>query len=423
MAVAMVVDLSAVVHLLVALLSGLAVGVERQWSGHASGPHARLGGVRTFAMLGALAGISGWLWLSDARAIAVVLMSAAASLIAIGYARASRDDIDGTTEVAGVVVLATGALAGMGLVTLAMGITAITVLLLIEKTRLHALITHIDNEGIAAGARFAVMALVVLPLLPSGAYGPYGAIRPRELWALVLFFSGLSFTSYVIRRTIDSQQGYAISGVLGGFISSTSVTLTMSQLSQTVRNVDGALASGVMGANAMLFLRVTIAAGVLAPTLPRHLIPMFIAPFLVAVLLTAWGMRTKTPGPTHAPHGENPLEFGSALKMALLFQLVLIGLAFVRGTFGTSGLYGSAAVLGLTDVDALTLSMAKSAHAGTEVGVVVNAITIGILTNTLVKTAITLAVGRGKFRLWAGAGLAMLAIALGVGLALAIRRT
>ena len=417
----MVFDLTAVINLLVATLGGLAVGVERQWSGHASGPKARLGGLRTFAMLGALAGVSGWLWVSDGRGIALVLLATAAALIAIGYASASRRDIDGTTEVAGIVVLASGVLAGLGQITVAMGLTAITVLLLLEKSRLHGLVRHIDDEGIAAGARFAVMALVVLPLLPSGAYGPYGAVRPRELWALVLFFSGLSFASYVIRRTIGSQQGYAISGILGGFISSTSVTLTMSQLSQTARAVDGALASGVMGANAMLFLRVTIAAGVLAPALPRELAPMFIAPFLIAVLLTSWGMRTKTRGPAQPPHGENPLEFWAALKMTLLFQVALIGLAFVRARLGTGGLYGSAALLSLTDVDALTLSMAKSARAGTPVDIVVAAITIGILANTLVKTTIVLALGRGKFRFWAGAGLALLAIAISAGLWFALR--
>jgi uncharacterized membrane protein (DUF4010 family) len=229
------------------------------------------------------------------------------------------------------------------------------------------------------------MALVVLPILPSGAYGPYDAVRPRELWALVLFFSGLSFVSYVVRRTIGSDKGYAISGILGGFISSTSVTLTMSQLSQTVTTVQGALASGVMGANAMLFLRVSIAAGVLSPDVPRQLAPMFLAPFLIATLLTVWGMRTMKSGPPQTPHGQNPLEFWSALKMAALFQVVLIALAFIRGTFGTTGLYGSAAVLGLTDVDALTLSMAKSATSGTLVEIVATAISIGILANTLVS--------------------------------------
>ncbi len=414
-------SLPTIVHLLVALLGGLAVGLERQWSGHASGPEARFGGLRTFAMLGALAGISGWLWTTDARAIAVVLLAGAAALIAIGYARASRVDIDGTTEVAAIVVLAAGVLAGMGHISIAMGVTAITVLLLIEKTRLHTLVAHLDDEGVAAGARFAVMALVVLPILPSGAYGPYQAVRPRELWALVLFFSGLSFVSYVVRRTIGSDKGYAISGILGGFISSTSVTLTMSQLSQTVKSVHGALASGVMGANAMLFLRVAIAAGVLAPAVPRQLAPMFLAPLLIATLLTLFGMRTMKSGPPQTPHGENPLEFWSALKMAALFQVVLIALAFIRGTFGTTGLYGSAAVLGLTDVDALTLSMAKSATSGTLVEIVATAISIGILANTLVKLSMVVFIGRGRFRLLAGAGLGALAVALSIAIALKLR--
>ena len=416
-------DLATVMHVLVATLGGLAVGVVRQWSGHASGPNARLAGLRTFTMLGVLSGLCGWLWIADGRALSVVLLSASAALIAIGYARASRQDIDGTTEVAGVVVLASGVLAGIGLTTVAAAVTALTVLLLLEKTRLHAMVTHIDDEGIIAGARFAVMALVVLPLLPSGPHGPYGAIRPRELWALVLFFSGLSFVSYVIRRTVGSRQGHAISGLLGGFISSTSVTLTMSQLSQTSMGVDGALASGVMGANAMLFVRVTVAAGVLAPAVPLSLARMFAVPFLIAVALTIWGMRTKSTGPAQPPDGENPLEFGAALKMAVMFQVVLIGLAFLRGRFGTSGVYGSAAVLGLTDVDALTLSMANSASSGTPVNVVVNAIAIGILTNTVVKTVIAIVMGRGRFRWWAGAGLMAIGVALAAGLYVALRTT
>lgn len=407
-------DPTIVIHLLIALLSGVAVGVERQWSGHASGPHARLAGLRTFTMLGLLAGVCGWMWTTDVRALAAVLLAATAVLIAIGYARASRHDIDGTTEVAAVVVLAAGVLAGIGQTTAAMGITAIIVMLLVEKTRLHRLVSQINDEGIAAGARFAVMALVVLPLLPSGSYGPYAAIRPRELWALVLFFSGLSFVSYVIRRTIGSDKGYAISGILGGFISSTSVTLTMSRLSQTEAAVHGALASGVMGANAMLFLRVAIAAGVLAPAVPLQLAPLFVAPFLIATALTLWGMRTMGAGPAQPPHGDNPLQFGAALQMALLFQIVLLGLGFIKGAFGASGLYGSAAVLGLTDVDALTLSMAKSAQSGTPIQIVVTAIAIGILANTLVKLSLVLFIGRGRFRLLTGAGLGALAVALGV---------
>lgn len=405
-------DLSVVTRIMAAMLGGLAVGVERQRSGHASGPHAHLAGIRTFTLIGALAGISGWMWTTDARGLAAILLTAAAALIAVGYLRASRTDIDATTEVAAIVVLAAGVLAGMGQITVAMGLTAITLLLLVEKTRLHRWVDGIDDAGIGAGARFAVMALVVLPLLPSGAYGPYDAIRPRTVWAVVLFFSGLSFCSYVIRRTIGSAQGYAISGILGGFISSTSVTLTMSRLSHANAGMDGALASGVMGANAMLFLRVLVATGVLAPGLPWHLVAAFAAPLLIAAALTLWGMRTKRRGPAQPPAGQNPLEFVAALQMAVVFQVVLIAIAAAQHTLGTSGVYGSAALLGFSDVDAMTVAMTRSLTSGTPVDVVARAIMIGVLANTITKLVIALAIGRHHFRLYVGAGLGMLALSL-----------
>lgn len=415
-------DLTVVTRILAAMLGGLAVGVERQRSGHATGPHAHLGGIRTFTLISALAGISGWLWTSDARGIAAILLTAAAALIAVGYFRASRTDIDATTEVAAIVVLASGVLAGMGQITLAMGLTAITLLLLVEKTRLHRWVEGIDDAGIGAGARFAVMALVVLPLLPSGGYGPYEAIRPRTVWAVVLLFSGLSFCSYVIRRTIGAEQGYAISGILGGFISSTSVTLTLSKLSQTAAGMDGALASGVMGANAMLFLRVLAATGVLAPGLPWHLVAAFTAPFLIATALTIWGMRTKRMGPTQPPHGENPLEFVAAVQMAVLFQVVLVGIAFVQRSLGTTGVYGSAALLGFSEVDAMTVAMTRLLSSGTAIDVVSRAIMIGVLANTVTKFVIAIAIGRHRFRFYTGVGLGLLAVSLSIAIWLGLHK-
>lgn len=406
-------DLTALVRLFVAALGGLAVGIERQWSGHATGPHARLAGLRTFTLLGALAGVAGWLWLDDARPLAVVLLSAAGALIAIGYARASAHDVDATTEVAAIVVLAAGVLAGVGQISAAMGIVAVTVLLLVEKSRLHALVGHLDDEGIGAGARFAVMALVVLPLLPEGAFGPFGVFRPRTLWAVVLLFSGLSFSSYVIRRTVGSEQGYAISGILGGFISSTSVTLTMSRLSQTETTAHGALASGVMGANAMLFLRVLVAAGVLAPAVPAHLWLPFALPFAIGAGLTLWGMRTKRMGPPQRPHGDNPLHFGAAVQMAVLFQAVMVVMAIVQRSLGTRGLYGSAALIGSSEVDAMVVAVTRAVAAGTAPAVAAIAITIGVLANTITKLLIALVIGRGRFRLWTASGLGLMAVALG----------
>src|SRR5690348_3709766 len=135
-----------------ALLCGLAVGVERQWSGHASGRHARLGGVRTFALLGLVSGLSGWLWTMGLAGPAVILLAGVGALVVAAYLSASRHDIDGTTDVAAFVVLAAGLLAGTGHLAIASGITAVTVTLLVEKRQLHGWVSKIDRQEIRAAA-------------------------------------------------------------------------------------------------------------------------------------------------------------------------------------------------------------------------------------------------------------------------------
>jgi uncharacterized membrane protein (DUF4010 family) len=403
--------------LIVAALGGLAVGTERQWSGHASGINARFGGLRTFTMMGLIAGLSGWWWTVGLGGLAVVLLACTALIVAFAYFSASRSDVDATTEIAAVVVLAAGVMAGAGQTTVASGVIALTVLLLVEKSRLHGLVDRIGEAELLAAARFAAMAAIILPLLPAeiGPFGPLGLIRPRQLWALVLFFSGLSFLGFLARRAFGEHRGYAVAGVLGGLISSTSVTLTFSRLSRKHSDDGRALASGVLGANVMLFPRVLLASAVLAPSLAAALWPAFLAPAIIGLVLFVLGVRGAA-SPTTESRPGNPLEVGAALQMAVLFQIVLFAVAFAEGRFGEAGLYGSAAVLGLSDVDALTVSMAQRSAADTPAMVAATALTVGILANTLVKTVIALVVGRGSFRWRATAGLVMLAVALSVSL-------
>jgi len=281
-------------------------------------------------------------------------MAGAGALVVAAYLSASRRDVDGTTEVAALVVLAAGLLAGLGQIRVASGCIAVTLLLLVEKRSLHGWVSRLDRAEMRAGARFAVMAAVILPLLPPGPYGPADTVRPRVLWALVLLFSGLSFVGYISRRAIGSERGYALAGTLGGLLSSTSVTLTFSRLSR-IRPYDAvALAAGTLGANAMLFPRVLLATAVLALPLTRVLWPAFVVPAVIAAVLTVRQLRV---APHTAPSSrptpeENPLQIKAALQMAALFQAVLFGVAFATRWFGQSGVYGSAAVLGLADMDA-----------------------------------------------------------------------
>jgi uncharacterized membrane protein (DUF4010 family) len=414
-------DLATLGHLVVATISGLAVGIEREWSGHATGPNARFAGVRTFTLLGLVCGLSGWLWTSGLQGPAVVMLGGVSALVVVAYLAASRRDVDGTTEVAAFVVMAAGVLAGSGFDRVASGITAVTVLLLVEKKQLHGLVSKLDLVELRAGARFAVMAGVVFPLLPAGPFGPWGGVRPRMLWALVLFFSGLSFLGYLARRAAGPKRGYAIAGTFGGMLSSTSTTLTLARLSRHQPDLGRALASGAMGANAVMFPRVLIATAVLAPALTRALWPAFVLPVVIGVVLLVRGIRdldTRTPeGSAPAPPLEsdrNPLEFFAAMQMAALFQFVLYAVWLATMWLGQRGLYGSAVLLGLVDVDGITISMANLTKTGTAVDVAARALTIGVLANTFVKLGIALAVGRGHFRTLAAAGLACMAIALGV---------
>jgi uncharacterized membrane protein (DUF4010 family) len=405
--------------LLIAALGGAAVGIERQWSGHAEGPDARFAGVRTFTLMGGLGGLSGVLWTLGVPGPAVAVLAGGAALIVAAYVAASRHDVDGTTEAAALVVLAAGVLSGIGSYRLASGIIAVTCLLLVEKSRLHSLVARVDDVTLRAGVRFGVMALVVLPLLPAGPYGPFGGIRPRELWALVLFFSGLSFVGYGARRMLGPSQGYLAAGILGGIVSSTNVTFTFARASRAEPLADRALALGAIGANAMLYPRVLLAVAVLNLPLLLPVARYLVLPGLVAVAVVVAGLRRARADDVPVSVITNPLQLLAALQMALVFQVMLIVVHVAGTAWGSAGLYGSAAVLGLTDVDALTVSMARGAAYSSSIGVAATAIAIGVLTNTVLKLLVALFLGNPRFRRIAGGTLALMCVAAALALVFA----
>jgi uncharacterized membrane protein (DUF4010 family) len=384
--------------LIIAALGGAAVGLEREWSGHTRGADRRFAGIRTITMIGGLGGLAGLLWTSGLTWPALIVLLGPVIVVAIAYFAGSRTALDSTTEVAALVVVAAGFLAGTGAHRLASGIIAITCLLLVEKSRLHALAARIDDVALRAGVHFAVMALVVLPLLPSGPYGPWGGIRPRELWALVLFFSGLSFLGYVARRVIDTRRGYLVTGALGGLISSTNVTFTFARMSRADSSAARDLAFGAVAANALLYPRVLIATAVLNFPLAAPLAPYLVVPFLIAATVALCGLRASKDAGDSSPAPLNPLQLGAALQMVIIFQAVLMLVHLARRQWGEAGLLSSAAVLGLTDVDALTATMARSVARTSSLEIAALAIAVGVLSNTAMKMAIALTLGRRQFR-------------------------
>ncbi len=431
--------------LLVAILVGLAVGTEREWSGHTVGPDGRFAGIRTFALLGAMGGFAGW-FVRDGYPIAGVGVLAAGLIFPIvAYASAMRrpgTSNDSTTEVAAMVVVAIGFSSGIGYRAVASAAAAIVVLLLAEKSALQRMLQKVDALEMRAALQFAVLALVVLPLLPDDAYGPYDAFRPRSLWIVVLIFSALNFVGYVARRVIGETRGLVVTGLLGGLISSTAVTLNFSRRSRLDPDLAPSLALGVIAACTMLLPRIALVTFALRPAVSVATLPILIPPFIVGALIVAralWRHTTATappPAPTgnaptgdapngDAPNGDahrskersqNPLGLASSLQMALAFQLVLFVIAFMQDRIGNPGVLASATVLGLTDMDALTVSMTRIGADVSLTRLAAQAIGVGVLSNTLLKIGLALTLGDRAYRTRTATGLGALGVASAVGL-------
>ena len=413
------------IRLAVAALGGLAVGFEREWSARqppereGAGP-SRFGGVRTFLLLGLLGGLAPVAAADDPRA-GLTVLAGGVLLVAIAYlVSAWRGPVDATTEVAGLVVLAAGALAGQGRLAVASAVFAGTALVLVEKSRMHAAVARIQSAELEAAARFAVLALVVLPLLPTESYGPFGGLQPRQLWLLVLLFTGLSFVGYFALRLIGPARGYGVAGLLGGVVSSTVVTLNFARESRSRTELAEALGYGALAASVILPLRVVVLAAVLNLDVALALLPAVLPALVLGAVIAALALRPRAAGRAgHELLPNNPLRLGSAIQMTVLFAIVLWILAAVRERFGSSGVLGTAALLGLTDLDALTFSMSRLAGTGTSISIAARALLVGMLANTAFKAAAAAILGVPAFRRVVLIGLAAFAAAFVAGFALA----
>jgi uncharacterized membrane protein (DUF4010 family) len=414
-------DLTFAGNLAVAALVGLAVGFERERSGHTRGPDARFAGVRTFFMLGLLGGVSGHLLAEGNGLAAVALLSTGGVLSVMAYALAVRRPgatADGTTETAAILVLALAALAGMGHLGVAAGAATIVVAALFGKERIHHVLDRLGEGELIGAMQFAVLALVVMPLLPNVTWGPWGGLNPRELWIVVLIFCAINYAGFLLQRWVGASRGYAATGLLGGLVSSTAVALQFSRRSRTEPALATALGLGIVAACTVLVVRVATVTTVLNPLVAQALIPYLAPPFIVGAVVIGAVLRRSPVGPAGPSSAElaSPLRLGTALQLALAFQVAIFAIRIARATFGSPGVLVSAFVLGLTDMDALTFSMARLGTAPEVVALSARAIAVGMLANTLLKSTLVVVLGAPALRKVAGAGLAALGAACLLGL-------
>jgi uncharacterized membrane protein (DUF4010 family) len=284
---------------------------------------------------------------------------------------------------------------------LAVGIAVSAILA--YKEPMHGLVAKLGPDDISAGVKLLAATFIVLPLLPTAAIDPWGALKPRSLWTLVILIAALSLVGYVATRALGPQRGTAVTGLSGGLVSSTAITLAFARQSREEGGTtDDALAGGVLLAWAVMGVRIVAIAAVLyAPLVPLLLLPFgaMTVVTLGAAALFLRRARAQQPAAAGAVSLKNPFSLTAATKFGLLFAVVLIVVAGVERYFSSRGYYQVAALAGLTDVDAITLSMAGVARdGGTPLATAASALVVAALSNTLVKCGLVVATASAKLR-------------------------
>ena len=412
-------DVTLVQNFLIALLIGALVGIEREK--HKNNTHpGSFAGIRTYILFAQLGAVSAWLsvflqtpWLFIAAlaAVSAIVLSSyylenKTKAVALGL----------TSEVSAITVCLLGGAVIFGFSEIAVSLAILTSAILAFREPLHGLINKIGAEDLYAGLKLLIASFIVLPLLPNETVDPWQALNPYKLWLLVILISGLSLVGYIAVRFLGSVKGTMITALTGGLVSSTAMTLSFARSSNTETDSGAAnrLAAGILLSWLVMFSRVLlIVTAVSVPLMQQLLWPLLGLALLTAAIATAFilaGHRLQA-GITSDLPVNNPFSLWSAIQFALLFALVLLLVKLAEHYAPGQGLYWLAALAGLTDVDAISLSLADYAGRSQAVDLAATAIGIAILSNSLVKTAMVWLAGTRTLALRISAAMLLLGLA------------
>lgn len=412
-------DIELAQNFLIALLIGALVGIEREK--HKRDAHSgTFAGVRTYILFAQLGAVSAWLsvflqtpWLFIAAlsAVSVIVLSAyylenKVSTTALGL----------TSELSAITVCLLGGAVIYGFAEVAVSLAILTSAVLAFREPLHGLVEKIGAEDLYAALKLLIASFIVLPLLPNQTVDPWQALNPYKLWLLVILISGLSLLGYIAVRTLGSVKGTMLTALTGGLVSSTAVTLSFARSSKTEQDTWAAnrFAAGILLSWLVMFIRVLlITAAVFMPLMQQLLWPLLGLTLMTALMAGFFFVKGRAL--PHALSSEtvpvsNPFSLWSAIQFALLFAAVLLLVKLVEHYAPGQGLYWLAALAGLTDVDAISLSMADFASRSQSVQLAAFALGIAILSNSLVKTAMVWLTGTRPLALRLAAAMLVLAL-------------
>ncbi len=384
-------DSSVLSTLSLALGLGLLIGLQRERAG------SRLGGIRTFpliALLGAICGLLAADW------GALVFFAGLLGVVAIAVIANLQKLEDGeetggqTSEAAALLTYALGALLATGSYAAAIVVGGVTAVLLHFKRPLHEFAGDMSERDVRAVMRFVIVTLIILPLLPDEAYGPYQVLNPREIWWMVVLIVGIGLSGYVTYKLFRGRAGVVLGGVLGGLVSSTATTVAYARRVKGSPRTAAVAAFTIAIAWCISVARVIVEVAVVAPGMLAAVAAPLAALLALMVAATAAMLFAGRADGGGMPEQENPAELKSALIFGALYALIILATAVAKEYFGDQALYPIALVSGFVDVDAITLSTAQLAAAQRlDAGTAWKIILVAALANLAFKTGVVLFLG------------------------------
>jgi uncharacterized membrane protein (DUF4010 family) len=344
---------------------GLLVGLQREYD------EKKIAGIRTFTLVtlfGSLTALIGQQY-GSVWVIAAGFLSLAGLIVGSNFLKSVADGpaagVGQTTEVAMLIMYGIGAYLVVGDLTIGVAIGGMTALLLYLKSTLGGFVDKLDAKDLKAIMQFVAISLIVLPLLPDTAYGPYDVLNPYDIWLMVVLIVGLSLVGYFLYKWLGKNAGTVSNGILGGLISSTATTVTFSRRSTETENGGRLAAFIIFAASTIALVRVLVEVAVVAPRYFYVIAPPIILELIIMALLCVglyWHNQNEETD--ELPEPDNPAQFKSALIFGLLYGFILLAVAAAKDYFGQSGLYIVSVISGLTDVDAITLSLSNTLNRG-----------------------------------------------------------
>ena len=371
--------------ILVLFLSFL-IGFEREE--HYADPNGAeryaFGGVRTFPLLG-LIGYVLSLVSGDNLVPPTVGFAVIGAFLWLSYQHklATYKSAGVTTETSGLVTYLVGVLVSHGQLWIATTIAVTSVLLLELKTGLENLSRRVPREEILAFAKFLFLTAVILPVVPNRTFGSFG-FNPFKAWLIVVAASGISYGSYLLQKASGGRGGMFLSALLGGAYSSTVTTVILAKRAREA-HAPRVCAGSILMASGTMYLRLLI----LLALFNRGLAGSLLWPFLIAGMVALgfgwyWGRVPASSGKggqANLPI-KNPLELSAAFLFAGMFMVLLAASHYALDHFGRGGIYGLAAIAGMTDIDPFVLGMTQSGQAS---AFAAHAIAIAASSNNVAK--------------------------------------